>query len=416
MPAEPSLLFVNQHYWPDVAATGQCLTDLAEHLAGVGFDVRVLAGRAGYMGGELDVPERETRNGVRVRRMDVPGFGRGKGSQAGRAADYAAFHLRAALAALLEREPPDLVVSLTTPSMLPATVRAVCALRGVPCGVWAMDLHPEVEDRLGLLPGGRAVAAPLHAASRWGYRGADFVVALGPWMARHIREGKGVPAGRLHHVPIWNDPDEVRPVPHVENPLRRELGLEDAFVVMYSGNAGLAHRFDEVCHAMERLDGEDGVEFVFVGGGPRAGEIRRFVRDRGVRSFRWLDYFPRERLHESLSLADVHLLTLRPDMAGLVAPAKLQGVLAAGRPVVMVGPRASDPGRVLAGTGVGTVVEPDGDPRRGGERVAEALLALKADPDRRRELGRRAREVFLERFERAACCRRWEALLRGVIR
>jgi glycosyltransferase involved in cell wall biosynthesis len=278
-----------------------------------------------------------------------------------------------------------------------------------------MDLHPEVEDRLGLLPGGRAVAAPLHAAGRFSYRGADFVVALGPHMARRIREGKGVPGERIREIPVWSDPDEVRPVPHGENPLRRELGLEDAFVVMYSGNAGLAHRFEEVCHAMEVLDGDEGVEFVFVGGGPRAGEIRRFVRERGIGNFRYLDYLPRERLGESLSVADVHLLTLRPDMAGLAAPGKLQGILAAGRPCVMVGPRASEPGEVLSETGTGVVVEPGGDPRRGGARVADVLRELRADPDRRRAMGRRAREAFEARFDRERGCRAWEALLREVV-
>jgi len=91
--------------------------------------------------------------------------------------------------------------------------------------------------------------------------------------------------GRIHEIPVWNDPDEVLPIPRDRNPLRRELGLDGAFVVMNSGNAGLAHRFDDVCRAMARLDGEDGVEFVFVGGEPRTGEIRPFVRERCCR--RW---------------------------------------------------------------------------------------------------------------------------------
>ena len=408
MSEEPSILFVNQHYWPDVASTGQHLTDLAEHLACRGFDVSVLTGRADYMGGELEVPAREERNGVRIRRVDVPGFGRGH--LLGRTADYAAFHVKAAVAAALEPR-PDLVISLTTPSLLPATVRAVCAARGVPYAVWAMDLHPDIEDRLDLLPDVAPFVEGLHAASEWGYRAAEFVVSLGPYMEERI-VGKGVPTGRVRRIPVWSRRDEIRPVPREENPLREAVGLDGAFTVMYSGNAGYAHRFDEVLHAMRLLDGEDGVEFLFVGGGPREEEIRGYVDEHGISSFRWRDYFPRKELDRSLSIGDVHLVTLRPDMAGLAAPGKLQGILAAGRPAVMVGPEASDPGRVLAETGVGAVVEPDGDPREGGERLAAVLLELRDQPDRRRELGRRAREVFLERFEREPCCRDWEELLR----
>ncbi len=413
MSDNPSLLFVNQHYWPDVASTGQHLTDLAEHLAGVGFDVRVLAGRVGYGGRELEAPERETRRGVRIRRVDLPGFGRGKEHQAGRVLDYTAFHLRGALAALVGGEPPDLVVSLTTPSLLPATVRALCGLRGLRYGVWAMDLHPDVEYRLGVLPGGRATAGPLRAAGRWAYRGADLVVTLGPHMARRIRETKGVPAGRIHEIPVWNDGEEVRPVPREENPLRRELGYgPEDFVVMYSGNAGLAHRFDEVLEAADRLRDRQDVHFLFVGGGPRRRQIERAARDRDLPRFRYLDYFPREELDRSLSLGDLHLLTLRREMAALCAPGKLYGIMAAGRPVLMVGPEASEPGETIREARIGRVIVPRGDPAPGGERLAARIRELADEPDRCRSLGRRARRVFEERFERQVCCGSWEELLR----
>lgn len=405
MPAEPWVLFVNQHYWPDVASTGQHLTDLAEHLSGTGFRVSVLCSRGDYRGGALRAPAREVRNGVRIRRLGVPGFGRGR--LAGRAADYAAFHAGAALRAALEPR-PHLVVSLTTPSLLPATVRAACALRGVPYGIWAMDLHPEVEDRLGLLPGGRAVSAPLHAASRAGYAGAGFVVTLGPHMARRI-EGKGVPRGRIREIPVWNRGSVIRPLARRENPLRRELGYgEDDLVVLYSGNAGLAHRFEEVLGAAHLLRDRSDVHFLFVGGGPRRPEVERRATRLELPRFRYVDYFDREDLGRSLSTGDVHLLTLRPDMAGLVAPSKLYGSMAAGRPVVMVGPQASDPAHVITRERVGAVIRHG---PKAAERLAERLRAYADDPVLRARQGARARAVFLKRYEKSVCCDEWTTLL-----
>src|SRR5687768_15916670 len=76
-PASPSLLFVNQHYTPDVAATGQCLADLAEHLAQVGYDVEVLAGKTRYGDGSVAAPTREVLQGVKVHRVATTRFGRG---------------------------------------------------------------------------------------------------------------------------------------------------------------------------------------------------------------------------------------------------------------------------------------------------------------------------------------------------
>src|SRR5437868_8387121 len=92
------LLLVNQHYYPDVASTGQHLTDLAEHLVGEGYAVEVLTGRGKYVAGKVDAPAKEVRNGVRVHRLRTTSFGRG--SHVGRVVDYLSFYLRV-LGALL---------------------------------------------------------------------------------------------------------------------------------------------------------------------------------------------------------------------------------------------------------------------------------------------------------------------------
>src|SRR5437588_9711839 len=92
------LLLVNQHYYPDVASTGQHLTDLAEHLAAEGYSVQVLTGRGKYVAGKMDAPATETRNGVRIRRLRTTSFGRG--SHFGRVIDYLSFYVKV-LAALL---------------------------------------------------------------------------------------------------------------------------------------------------------------------------------------------------------------------------------------------------------------------------------------------------------------------------
>ena len=78
--------------------------------------------------------------------------------------------------------------------------------------------------------------------------------------------------------------------------------------------------------------------FLFVGGGPRQDEVKTVREDEGLPNIRLLDSVPRELLHVSLSLADAHLISMRPEMTGIVVPGKLYGAMAAGRPVVFVGP------------------------------------------------------------------------------
>ncbi|PSQ85058.1 MAG: glycosyltransferase WbuB, partial [Bacteroidetes bacterium QS_1_65_9] len=319
MAKPPSLLFINQHYAPDLAATAQHLTDLAEHLSDQGFDVHVLCSRGHYLSGEMDVPAEETRNGVHVRRVRTTAFGRD--TTMGRLTDYASFFLQVLWRLLTERR-YDAVVSLTTPPMLP--VAAAIARSVQPYGIWSMDLHPEAEQALGMIGEG-SLGHLLQGLADWSYRRADFVVDLGPYMKRRIRV-KGVPDARLHTIPVWNKENEVYPVPPDENPLMEEVGLADKFVVMYSGNAGLGHRFDEVLGAAKHFDGHPDIHFLFVGSGPRREEIEAFADTHGLSNLEYLDYFPRDQIKYSLSLADVHLLTLRRSFAGIAVPGKLYGI------------------------------------------------------------------------------------------
>lgn len=411
MSADPSLLFVNQHYAPDVASTGQHLTDLAEWLAAEGFDVEVWCARGGYTGGEVEAPAREMRGGVEVRRFWTPGLGRE--TSGGRILEYAVFLVQVLVGLLVGRR-RDLTVFLTTPPMLPVLGLPLRGLRRRPYVVWSMDLHPEAEFALGILDGEALPGRILRWLADRAYQQADRVIGLGPAMKRRI-EAKGVADERLEMIPVWNRRDEVRPVPPSENPLRAELGYDkDDFVVMYSGNAGLGHRFDEVLAAAERLEAED-VNFLFVGGGPRRSQIERSATRRGLTNVVYRDYFPREALDRSLSVGDVHLVTLRREMSGLAAPGKIYGIMAAGRPTLMVGPEDSDPGAVVTEHAVGAVV----DPRREAEpvgRVVEKVRAFRDAPERRREIGERARRVFLEYYERDVCCREWDRCLRETVR
>ena len=407
MPARPSVLFVNQHYWPDVASTGQHLTDLAEHCARRGFRVDVLCGRGRYLAGELRAPRQEVRNGVRVHRLATTSFGRG--SHLGRIADYAGFYA-GVLRRLLTGPAYDLVVVLTTPPLLSYAASVMRRARGRRYAVWSMDLHPDAEVGLGMLDADGPAARRLEALNRTGYRNADLVVDLGFVMKERIA-AKGVAPDKLETIEVWSDGQEVHPVPAGDNPVRAELGLrDDRFVVMYSGNAGLAHRFDEVLGAMRRLKDDDRFFFLFVGGGPRKAEIERFIADEGVGNALYRGYFPREQLAESLSAGDVHLLTLREEMAGIAVPGKLYGIMAAGRPVVMVGPERSEPARTIQDHDVGVVVDP-GAGADATDRLVDALVGLADNADRRRAIGTRARSKFEAHYDRPILCNRWAETL-----
>lgn len=399
-----SLLFVNQHYAPDVAATGQFLADLAEYLVDAGYEVDVLAGHTRYDAGQVEAAPREVRNGVRVTRVATTHFGRR--TTLGRVVDYASFYL-AVLARLLFGRRYDGVVFLTTPPLIAMVGRVARAFRGQRYGIWSMDLHPEAEIAAGMLSERSLVARALSWLDARSYRAADFVVDLGAYMRDRVRR-KGVTHERSHTVSIWGGRGELAPAAGA-NPLTSRLELEDRFVVMYSGNAGIVHDFGAIFEAMRVLRDDPRIFFLFVGDGPRRREVEGFARREGIANFAYRDYFPREFLRHSLSVAHVHVISLRPQFVGISVPSKLYGAMASARPILFVGPNRCETADTIRDVRCGVVVDPTetGD-AVAGRRVAEVLRGWADVRTVREELGARGRCAYVERYDHRLGCAAFE--------
>lgn len=404
--------FVNQYYWPDVASTGQHLADLCEALVARGHRVRVICSRGQYLEGKGEAPAFEIHRGVEIVR--IPASSNGKnGSLWRRALDYLSFHLLLARA-VLSGPRPDAVVTLTTPPLLGVWGRVAQVLRRTKHVHWVMDLHPDAEFELGMLKRGSLLGRFLAFACAHPMRKATKNVVLGPYQGRRLTD-RGVAERRIAEIPVWSSADEVSPIDHRFNPLRTEFGWDGKFVVLYSGNAGLVHRFEELQHAMRVLEERcPDVRFAFVGGGPRRAEIEAFAAEHELSNVEFHGYLPREALKHSLPAGDVHFMSLEPAQTGVAVPGKLYGILAAGRPVLFVGAERCESADTVREADAGLCFEP-GD----GDALADAIEALAKDHTEGgswvADMGRRARAVFLERFEREVCCEQWVDLLEEVV-
>jgi colanic acid biosynthesis glycosyl transferase WcaI len=400
------ILFINQYYWPDHASTAQHLADLAESLAERGYECHVLCSQSRYKPGEPRPPAYEIHEGVRIHRVPATSLGR-RGTWA-RMTDYLSFYAGAIFKAMtLPRF--DAAVTLTTPPIIGLVGTLLKWLRGTRHVYWSMDLHPDASLALGRMSSTRLFPRFMYWLSSFVYRQADKVVVLGPYMADRIAL-KQVANERVVTIPVWSRREEIYPIPRPANPIRRSLGLQDAFVAMYSGNLGLAHSSDEFLAAARRLRDREDIVFLFVGGGPRIHEVE-LARDReGLTNVRLLDYFPRDQLHASLSLADVHLISMRPEMTGVVVPGKLYGVMAASRPAIFVGPEHCETADTIRHAGCGFTITP-GD----ADALVSALTLLAGDSSLGRRMGERGRSAFLTTHERKLCCNQWYELMSELV-
>lgn len=396
---------VNRYFWPDVSATSQLLADLAFHLAQQGWAVTVITSRQHYDDASVALAPLGSERGVQIVRVWSTRFGRG--GMAGRALDYLSFYLSALWALLMVTRAGDVVISKTDPPVVGVLAAMVARIRRIHRVNWLQDVFPEVAQAAGMRVAGGRVGRIVAALRDWSLLGATNVV-LGERM-KSLLQGRGVSS--LVVLPNWADGAAIRPLPAADNSLCADWDLAGRFVVGYSGNLGRVHDSSAIIDAADRLRNDSSVVFLFIGGGSESNALRRAVSLQGLTNVVFRPYQPREALAISLTLPDVHLVSLRAEFEGMVVPSKVYGVMAAGRPCIFIGDEDGEVARMLREGECGRAV-----PAADGAALAAAIITLRDDPALCQGMGEAARRMFDARFDLPVALARWDQVLAQAAR
>jgi glycosyltransferase involved in cell wall biosynthesis len=337
------ILLLNQTFYPDVMATGQYLAELAATLAEKGHKVTVVTGRRAYDDPDKLFPARETWRGVRIHRIFSTRFG--KKAKWRRAADFASFTFSCCARLLFQRR-HDIIVALTTPPLISFIGAWRAKLWRARFCYWVMDMNPDEAIAAGWLRADSLAGRILERMSRFSLRRADKIIALDRFMHDRIT-AKGIAPGKIAVIPPWSQDNEVRFDAVGREQFRKAHGLQDEFVVMYSGNHSPVHPLDTLMQTAERLKDDKYIAFCFVGGGSEFKRVQRWAEVGKRANILCLPYQPLNRLSASLSAADAHVVVMGNAMLGLVHPCKIYNILAVGAPVIYIGPKPSHVTEIL---------------------------------------------------------------------
>jgi colanic acid biosynthesis glycosyl transferase WcaI len=384
-----NVLFLNRVYPPADGATGHLLADLAQEFAGRGWNVTVVTARATDAS-----PSSEMVNGVRVEHVGAMAFTRA--SHWRRALAYLTLY-PALLWRALRLPASDVVVTMSDPPLLLVLGPLLKWIKGSRLVHWAQDLYPEVAEELGVLAKAGWLANICRRISTWALRRHHRIIAVGRCMKERLRQ-RGLQEEAINVLPNWAS--AVHSVPHAANPFRNEHGLEGRFVVMYSGNLGLAHPFEAILEAAARIQLlRPEVLFLFVGAGQRLQWVKQQVAALRLGNVRFLPVQPADKLAPTLSAADLHLASMLPNLCGLVVPSKVYGVLAAGRPCVFLGPKESEVARIIEAHQCGSVIE-----SIDGGVLSQCIISWVGNGARLQAAGQRGAQVAKDyTLTRAAC-------------
>jgi colanic acid biosynthesis glycosyl transferase WcaI len=381
------ILLLNEYFPPDTSATAKMaaavVKALAEH-----HEVVVLCGRPSYDPTERHpyyFLRREKRGNVVIERVGSTTFSRHR--MARRVINYLSYVALAVPRAVMIRA--DVVLAMTDPPFQGIVGAFVAWLKRRPFVYNVRDLYPEMAISGKIVRPARWVRVweRLH---RWALKQAARVIVLGddtreriiakgnnPADVIVVRDGARLPEARING----------------SNPITREVRSGYPFVVLHAGNLGFYGAWETVVKAAQTLNG-DGVGFVFVGDGAEKSQVEASAN--GCKAIQFLPFRPANHISYVLAAGDIHLLTIRRGLEGVVVPSKLYPILAAGRPVLVLAHEDCDAARIVRRTGCGVVANPD-DPAA----LVTLLHELSQDSGRVAQMSARAaataREFAMEK-------------------
>ena len=217
---------------------------------------------------------------------------------------------------------------------------------------------------------------------------------------------ENIPQHLLHIISNWSDSKVVYPVEKESNKFRKEWKLENKFIVGYSGNMGRVHEFSTIINAAKKLEKYDDVIFIFIGGGPQKHFIESEIEHLNIKNIHFKPYQDYEELNSSLSLPDVHLISLNPAIEGLCVPSKFYGVMAAGRPVIYIGDKSGDISANLLEDRTGLSIEisdVDG--------LVNAIIHFFENEKELISMGLNARQSLEAKYDKKIILKKWENLI-----
>jgi colanic acid biosynthesis glycosyl transferase WcaI len=373
------ILLLNEYYPPDTSATAKMAAMVVETLA-TRHRVTVVAGRPSYDPTEKyswRPLRRKTTGNISVERVGSTAFPRFKMLR--RVSNYLSYLALATPRAIVIRS--DVILAMTDPPIAGIAGAIVSRLTGRPFVYNIRDLYPDMAVGGDIVRPGLAVRI-WERMHRWALRRAKRVIVLGDDMRDRII-AKGVDPARIFVVRDGVTIPEELPVPG--NAVTQEIRSGFQFVALHAGNIGFYGAWDTILEAARRL-GDSTSAIIFVGEG--AQKARLVAAATGTPAIRFLPFRPAAEIPNVLAAGDVHIITVKRGLEGVIVPSKLYPILAAGKPVLVVSTPKTDAARIITEAGCGVVVDPD-DP----EAVARAIQDLAAHPERVAEMAHRAAAI-----------------------
>lgn len=384
------VLVWTQYFWPE----NFHINHVVDELRAQGVEVTVLTGKPNYPEGKIFDGYRSTGiqtdayNGVEVIRL--PLRARGKNSGKGMVLNYISFILSGYLLgpwALRGRQFDVVFVYAPSPLLQALPAVFVASIKRAPLVVWVQDIWPETLVATGFVKS-KVILKLVEYVVRYIYRFADSILI----------QSEGFRASVQSLTRQWGKikwmPNSAKELVSTQPPTSSKLyEVSRHFSVVFAGNVGVAQSCATIVEAASLLREHQGIKFFIVGSGSAQEAVAQRIRDLGVTTVEMLGRISPEEVSDIYAVSSALLVTLKANSAlSSTVPSKVQGYLAAGKPVIAS--CNGETARVVMDAQAGLTC-PAEDPAA----LANAVLELyHSDSASREAMGREGRAFFLKHY------------------
>jgi colanic acid biosynthesis glycosyl transferase WcaI len=409
------ILYISQYFPPEMGAPAARAAELSQHWTEAGHDVAVLTGFPNHPDGVIPPSYRskfrrlffrEQINGVDVVRTWLLPLPNRKTHE--RILNYNSFCLSAALRGVaLPR--PDVVIASSPQLLVGLSGWWLARCKNVPLVFEVRDLWPESLAAVGLGNDRSLLYRSLNKIARFLYRRADRIVVVAPAFEEYLVTNCHIVREKIFVVE--NGVETQIFSRNRADDLRRQLGVENKFVVSYIGTFGMAQGLETVLRVAALLvKTNPEIIFLMIGEGAEKARLLGLARDLNLQNLRFLNQQPRKKIPAYIGASDACLVPLKKtELFKTVIPSKMLEFMSCERPVILgVEGQART---ILEEARAGICVEPENV-----DALAYAIRYLAANPEAAREFGTNGREYILRKFSRRQSAEKYIRLLEELVK
>ena len=227
----------------------------------------------------------------------------------------------------------------------------------------------------------------------WAYKDADRLFVIGRDMKALIEKKLKTQCPPIFIVPNFADVNIIVPMPREENLIIKNNGLENKFVLLFTGNIGRLQGIQNLMETMLLLKNDNEIHLLMIGDGAYLSMVENFKKDNMLTNITLLHSMERKYSNDFLNAGDIGLVSLINNCSGTAVPSKTYTYMAAGKPILAIMNKNAEISILINETNIGWNVEPDNP-----EIFAEKLKEIAKLKDEIKLKGENSRKVCCDHY------------------